>query len=289
MRIFLISDVHVDFSENAKWLTQISDTDFKQDALILAGDVAHHFKKLQETLLRIDTKFKDIFFVPGNHDLWIHNSDWPDSIEKFLAIQHWCSEIGIHMNPKKLGAEDPNPVWIVPLLSWYSDFGDGPDSLFIEKPGEDPESRMWSDRYYIKWPSKNNGFKASAYFSSLNENDLQKEYDSPVISFSHFLPRQETIFGESMKPDPEKVRKYDRNPKFNFSRVAGSALIEKQIRNLDSIIHAYGHQHINRDREIESIWYVSHCLGYPKERKRGTIKGIDRVLKLIWDTNKKIT
>ena len=103
MRIFVISDLHIDFTANAKWLDQISETDYKQDVLIVAGDVAHNLELVQTTLEQLKTKFKELFFVPGNHDLWIHNSDWKDSIEKFYALIDWCSKSGIHTKTQKLG------------------------------------------------------------------------------------------------------------------------------------------------------------------------------------------
>jgi hypothetical protein len=62
----------------------------------------------------------------------------------------------------------------------------------------------------------------------------------------------------------------DAYPRFNFSRVAGSSGIETQIRRLGSTAHVYGHQHRNRDRVVDGVRYVSHCLGYPSERRRGT-------------------
>jgi len=288
MRIFVISDLHVDFTANAKWLDQISEKDYKQDALIVAGDVAHNLELVQTTLGRLKTKFQEVFFVPGNHDLWIHNSDWTDSIEKFYALIDWCNKNEIHTKVQKLSGKDQHPVWVIPLFSWYSDQLDSNDSLYLEKPGEDPANRMWSDNYYIHWPNYSGEFAASAYFAHLNEELISQEYDTPLISFSHFLPRQEMMFGDSLKPDPEKARKYDRNPKFNFSRVAGSTRIENQVRHLGSCIHVYGHQHINRDRVLDGIRYIAHCLGYPEERNRGMVKGIENGLKLIWNTEKGI-
>ncbi|HET8707810.1 MAG TPA: hypothetical protein VFM46_16025, partial [Pseudomonadales bacterium] len=58
----------------------------------------------------------------------------------------------------------------------------------------------------------------------------------------------------------------DPTPGFNFSRVAGTWELDKQLRHLGSQIHVYGHQHRNRDLVIEEVRYISHCLGYPKER-----------------------
>ena len=284
MRIFMISDIHVDFAENAKWIKQISETDFQQDALILAGDVAHNLVLLKDTLLGIKSKFKVLFFVPGNHDLWLHNSDWKNSIEKFKNLIKWCQQEEIQTKPLKLGIEQNYPVWIIPLFSWYSDRTDEKFSLYLEKPGEDADNRMWSDNYYVRWPNTENRFQPAAYFAKINQKTVPKTNGAPIISFSHFLPRQEMIFGDSLKPDPEKVKKYDRNPKFNFSRVAGSMRIEQQIRHLGSKIHLYGHQHINRDRELSGVRYMAHCLGYPSEREGGMVRGIDQGIKLIWDT-----
>ena len=284
MRIFILSDIHIDFSENAKWVEQISEEDFQQDALILAGDVAHVYELLQETLLNLKAKFKHLFFVPGNHDLWIPDSGWTDSVEKFTSLINWCRSIGIITNPLLLGEQDKNSVWVVPLPSWYNDSSQNENSLYREKPGEDQQNRMWADNYYIHWPGADRSFAADAYFAALSEQIISQIYARPIISVSHFLPRQEMMFGDSFKPDQEKIRKFDRNPKFNFSRVAGSVRIEKQIRKLGSAIHVYGHQHINRDRILDGTRYVAHCLGYPGERKRGMVKGIEQGLKQIWDT-----
>ena len=74
----------------------------------------------------------------------------------------------------------------------------------------------------------------------------------------------------------------DPNPRFNFSRVAGTSALDTQIRRLGSIIHVYGHQHRNRDRVIDGVHYVSHCLGYPVERSRGVVRGIDEGVREVW-------
>ncbi len=289
MRVYCISDIHIDFEENARWIAEISDSDFLGDALILAGDVAHEELLLQQSLRSLKTKFRRLFFVPGNHDLWVHNSDWTDSIEKFHSLLDWCRAEGIDVAPRLLDSGGRAPVWVVPLFSWYSASIEDSHSLYWPKPGEDKENRSWADNHYIRWPGTQENFDAASFFAAFNTLGLQQTERFPVISFSHFLPRQEMMFGDRFKPDPEKIRKFDRNPKFNFSRVAGSTLIEQQIRQLGSQIHVYGHQHINRDRVLEGVRYIAHCLSYPAERKRGMAKGIEGGLKKIWDTGKPVS
>ena len=103
----------------------------------------------------------------------------------------------------------------------------------------------------------------------MNAARVERAYDAPVISFSHFLPRRDLIFStlaeRAALPRPPR----DEHPRFNFSRVAGSAGIEAQIRRLGSTIHVYGHQHRNRDRAVDGVRYVSHCLGYPSSPEVG--------------------
>lgn len=285
MRLFCISDIHIDFDQNRKWIDDISASDFRSDALIVAGDVSHDIDDFENVFSGLSRKFSQLFFIPGNHDLWIHNGRWEDSLSKLQHLFEFCDLMSIKTKPVRLGKSDGNPLWVVPLHSWYSQPGEGKDSLYITKPGEDPSNRMWSDNYYIKWPESKSKFKASVHFIDMNNSSLKIKYDAPIVSFSHFIPREEMMFSEDRYMDLERIKKYDRTPQFNFSRVAGSALIEEQIRKLGSKIHIYGHQHINRDREIDGVRYISHCLGYPNERKRGQVRGLEEGVKLIWDTD----
>jgi hypothetical protein len=113
----------------------------------------------------------------------------------------------------------------------------------------------------------------AGHFLRLNEPHLERGFDRPVISFSHFLPRTDLIFSHpehmaylaaATEPHP-----LDPHPAFNFSRVAGCRGLEEQIRRLGSAVHVYGHQHRDRWREVDGVLYVSHCLGYAHERSAG--------------------
>lgn len=277
MRIFVVSDIHIDFQENQRWVNRISKTEYKNDILLLAGDVCHNFDRLKAALMQIRPRFKRLFFVPGNHDLWIRGEAFKNSLEKFDFIIQFCRDNDISVYPEK--ADDK---WILPIFSWYSKPEEGEDTLYWTKPGEDESNRMWSDNFFIKWPNLKFPKSASRYFFNLNSDKLVENYNGTVISMSHFIPRKELIFGQYPPVfDPERIKKYDRSPEFNFSRVAGSELIERQIRQTGSRLHIYGHQHINRDIIIEDVRYVSHCLGYPNERKKGLVSGIEQGLKKV--------
>jgi predicted phosphodiesterase len=282
IRVFAISDLHVDYDQNLNWVKNLSNQDYQNDTLLVAGDISDNVEKFSDALGSLYKKFKIVSFVPGNHDLWVRGKETGDSLEKFYLLNNICATLSIKTAPFYIN-DDTIKIKIQPLFSWYLKPEEGSKSLFLEKPGEDPSLGMWVDNYTIKWPNWD-GFKNAAdFFLKMNEWKIE-EPDTVTISFSHFLPRQDLIFGKKKPADLIKAGFKDPAPKFNFSRVAGTAGLEKQIRTIGSSAHIYGHQHRNRFREIDGILYISHGLGYPKERAWAGLKDEEYLPKLIWDS-----
>lgn len=249
MRIHAISDLHTDFRENWQLVEQIPGSLYRDDVLIVAGDIADSTEIIKRTLSFLRSRFKMVLYTPGNHELWVRDAKY-DSIEKLFRILTLCRNLDIQTVPTKV-----NDIWIVPLFSWYDlEFDSGPT---------DNELDGWADFHFCKWPQ---GIRqVYEYLIDLNLPNI-KRYDGTVISFSHFLPRIELL------PAKEKL-------KFKgLTKVAGCRLIESQIRELKSVIHVFGHSHINRDCDIEGVRYVQNALSYPKERSMS-----DLMLKEIWD------
>ena len=276
MRIFAISDIHVDYAENMAWVQRLSELEYVDDALLVAGDVSHDMDKLEQALAALRGKFREVFFVPGNHDLWLIRTPFRDSIEKFRHLLRRCADVGVKTAPAKAGE-----AWVVPLFSWYALPEEGEESLFMPKKGEDPNLDVWSDFHFVTWPELPAGVTPNLYFLRLNDPALARFYAAPVVSFSHFLPRTDLIIST-----PEEIaasgRPPDPYPSFNFSRVAGAKGLEKQIRMLGAAVHVYGHQHRNRDRLVDGVRYVSYCLGYSRERSEGHLQGRIEPM-LVWE------
>jgi hypothetical protein len=278
-----LSDIHADISANMAWLDALASTDSADAALIVAGDVSDSLDTLWQALSCLCRKFAQVFFVPGNHELWVRRQPGTDSLAKFWQIVQLCDALGVHTRPARVGgSNDSGGVWVVPLFSWYVKPEEGPGSLFVPKEGENPTLQMWSDNYFIRWPPSAADMTIADYFLRLNEKYLTAPYDAPVISFSHFLPRTELIFSTPAERAAAGMALTDPYPRFNFSRVAGCAGIETQLRRLGAAVHVYGHQHRNRDRVIEGVRYVSHCLGYPREQKHRHRHGQVDGPALIW-------
>ncbi len=281
MRIFAISDVHVDYPQNMALIQGLSGREYRGDTLLLAGDVSDDLARLARVLGTLRERFAHVFFVPGNHELWVRREEQGDSVAKFGQIVRLCAELDVATSPAKVtsGPADPG-AWVVPLFSWYVKPEQGGASLYVPRERDDPSLSMWADEVLTRWPEP---LSVADYFLDMNEPHLGRPYDAPVLSFSHFLPRREVMFRAPAAPPARAGRAI----RFNFSRVAGSTRIEAQLRALGSAVHVHGHQHRNRDRVIDGVRYVSNCLGYPPERARGEIGESCGSLKLVWDSGSK--
>lgn len=270
MRIFAVSDIHVDYEENAQWVASLSFEEYTEDVLILAGDVSDSIARLSACFQQLTRKFRHVFFVPGNHDLWVSKQGPECSLKKFDQVMSLAEACGVVTHHARVGS-----YIIAPLFSWY-DYSFGEPNDYIKM--------AWMDFKRCRWPSALAHPKdISEYFLDLNRlgslsvksgelgigsinggegaevngstEDMTRVENRKIISFSHFLPRIDLM------PDyiPEKFQE--------LYPVLGSVEIDKVLRQLQPIIHVYGHSHLNRDIKIDGVRYVNNAFGYPGEER----------------------
>ncbi|XP_031252600.1 uncharacterized protein LOC116110535 isoform X1 [Pistacia vera] len=264
LRVFVISDLHTDYSENMRWVKSLSSTRHKKDVLIVAGDVAETFNNFIFTMSLLKDRFQHVLFVPGNHDLWCRYEgvDYLDSLEKLNKLLDACRGLGVETNPVVIDG-----VGIIPLFSWYHESFDRENDI--------PGIRVMSlemackDFQACKWPEdlSNRDTSLALYFDAMNETklDVIKEIQrtcSQIISFSHFVPRQELC--------PEKRMLFYPN----LPKIIGSDSLEVRIRSIHGVeggvsaCHVFGHTHFCWDAVLDGIRYVQAPLAYPRERNR---------------------
>ena len=95
MRIFALSDLHVDYSQNRQWVQALSVADYQNDVLILAGDLTDNYARLAECFEQLAGRFRSVVYVPGNHELWVMRSKEPSSLEKFWRVKELAESQGI--------------------------------------------------------------------------------------------------------------------------------------------------------------------------------------------------
>lgn len=243
MRIFALSDIHIDYESNRRWIADLSQSEYRHDVLILAGDVSDSMFLLEWCFDILAVRFHRVVYVPGNHDLWvIRDQSDETSFGKYKKICALAERCNISMQKTRLGR-----ISIVPLLGWY-------DYSFGE-PDRELES-VWMDYGACRWPDKSQPQDITRHFLRLNETDLS-EVNEVIISFSHFLPRLDLM--------PSHIPLKHRT----IYPVLGSSGIEQQVRRMKSDIHIYGHSHVNRNVSINGVRYINNSFGYPHERWLG--------------------
>lgn len=238
MRIFAISDIHIDYTVNERWVFNLSMFDYKEDILILAGDVTYLIPSLIKAFEALKVRFKEVIFIPGNHDLWVCHERFISSLMKFDLIKKIARDCGICTEPFHT-----RNLSIVPMLSWY-DYSFG-------RPAEEL-SNIWTDYWACKMPEGFDETKLTRHFISMNKTSINRK-NNYIISFSHFLPRLDLM------PDFIPFQKRILYP------VLGTSLLEDLIRKIGSNIHIYGHSHVNQLIRKDGVLYINNAFGYPHE------------------------
>ncbi|CAN6577682.1 unnamed protein product [Malus baccata var. baccata] len=264
LRVFVLSDLHTDYSENMEWVKCLPTVRYKNDTLIVAGDVAETYNNFIVTMSVLKDRFEHVLYVPGNHDLWCRQEGeiHLDSHQKLKKLLDACRGLGVETSPMVLDG-----LGIIPLFSWYHESFDREEEITsthipsLEMACKDFKACKWSKEL------SNGDISLALYFDAMNEKNqsLIKEIQntcSQIISFSHFVPRQELC--------PEKrMLFYPKLPK-----IIGSDCLEARIRSIHGVegspsaCHVFGHTHFCWDSVIHGIRYVQAPLAYPRERKR---------------------
>jgi predicted phosphodiesterase len=240
MRVHALSDLHLEYADNRRWLSSLSVHDYQRDVLILAGDLAASSRWLAYGFAALVRRFRHVLYVPGNHELWIEsNRQGMTSFDKFEDVRTQAREHGVTSNRMEFDG-----LTIVPLFAWY-DYSFG-------LPSDELQAR-WMDYRACRWPEGTTTADVTRRFMALNDVDVQRE--GAVITFSHFLPRIDLM------PASAAARTAYLYP------VLGAAALDAQLRRAGSIVHVYGHSHLNRDVAVEGTRYVNNAFGYPNESR----------------------
>lgn len=122
--VYACSDIHTDHEENMAWVRALDDGRFRSDVLLVAGDVSNSLCTFCETMETLTLAFGLVFFVTGNHDLWMRSEDvssdqpYVHSLEKLDRLEEACERLGVVTTAQSVQLRSGR-ITIAPLLSFY--------------------------------------------------------------------------------------------------------------------------------------------------------------------------
>lgn len=318
-RVYCLSDLHTDHVLNLEWLrkrmekTEKNCTLGSQDLLVIAGDISHDEETFAETIQCLQSTNCQVVFVVGNHEAWLTKEERDagiDSIQKLESVYQVCREYGVIVDPCYI-PDETNPLIILPMQSWY----DGSLS-FNEEFCKGFEYWPWVDFIRCQWPKQFDNvdggsdsripvglvedFHTKSNLPNIHnvQEVLEQDPSISLLTVSHFLPNLQSL------PDWKDLEatEFDldtwldhggREISAKFAKVAGSALIDEQLRTIlprtttqststRDHIHVFGHSHRPKDFTYEGIRYLHNPLGKPRERQLHLIAP-DVDFQLVWD------
>lgn len=266
MKLYAISDLHVGATENREAIEELSA--HPEDWLIIAGDVGETDEDLEFTFRTLTPRFRQLIWVPGNHELWTLSRSNLRGEAKYRQLVSVCQSFGV------LTPEDPYPRWpgegpprvIAPLFLLY-DYSFRPDEVREEDAVQwaadsgvmcTDEAVLFPDPY----PSR------SAWCAARCEQTLERLKAIPAecstILVNHFPLR----------------RHHARLPRIpRFSIWCGTRRTEDWHQRFRAEVVVTGHLHIPLTFWDDGVRFEEVSLGYPRQWTHR--RGIDQALRQI--------
>ncbi|KAK4992881.1 hypothetical protein LTR50_000787 [Elasticomyces elasticus] len=269
MRLYAIADLHLTYEKNSEAFAELSPVGHSQDGLILAGDVGESLEHLRQAFSVACGRFKHVWWVPGNHELYNMPLLAEESHLKGEAKYHAC--VAVAREYGVLTPEDDFATWngeggpaiIAPVFTLY-DYSFRPDHVSRDEALDwameegiraTDEARLHPDPYITRdiW--------CTALITRC-ELKLQQAADTglPLVIINHWPLRQDLVFIPAVP---------------RFSIWCGSKKTEDWHRRFNAKVVVTGHLHVRRSDWIDGTRFEECSLGYPRQWQEAKDKGVD--------------
>lgn len=256
MKLFAISDIHINHAKNREILEQIEP--HLDDWVIVGGDVGETVDDLAFTLELFSERFEKVIWVPGNHELWTPPSDKEHlrGMAKYHRLVELCQAYGV------LTPEDPFVEWpgegpsavIAPLFLLY-DYSFRPDDVPAERALDwAAEAGLVCMDEYLLHPDPYPG-RADLCAARCEEAErrlLAIPADQPTVLVNHFPLRRDLAVLPAIP---------------RFSIWCGTVRTEDWHVRFRAAAVVYGHLHIPATHHRDGVRFEEVSLGYPKQRR----------------------
>ena len=266
LRLWALSDLHVSHAENRSSLDRLPA--LPDDWLILAGDVTHGPERLDWCFQRLAPKFRQVVWVPGNHELWTV----PRAGHGLAGVALYERLVEVARSHGVLTPEDPypvvehpvGPVLVAPLFLLY-DYSFRPPHVrrdeVLRWARED--GAVCSDEYMLHpdpYPDRDSWCAARCRDTAARLASYPA--DLPKVLINHY-------------PLEEKHAVLPRIPR--FTPWCGTRRTRGWHRRFNACAVVYGHLHIRGTQWLDGVPFEEVSLGYPGQWDRG--RGIGAYLR----------
>ncbi|NVJ23618.1 MULTISPECIES: metallophosphoesterase family protein [Myxococcus] len=268
MKLYAISDLHLRHADNRQALQTLPF--FPDDWLIVAGDVGESLSEMDFMLRTLTARFRQVLWVPGNHELWTMPSEQPQlkGDARYQRLVALCRSHGA------LTPEDPYPRWpgegphrvLVPMFLGY-DYSFRPDHVPEDKALEWAweDDLLCTDEVLLHpEPYSSRSAWCAARVEATQARLEALPAGCATVLINHYPLRYEHV-------------RLPRIPRFSIW--CGTKRTEDWHARYRAEVVVTGHLHIPLTQWRDGVRFEEVSLGYPQQWKhRG---GIERCLREI--------
>ncbi|MCE7026556.1 metallophosphoesterase family protein [Jiella avicenniae] len=260
MRLYAVADLHLGFAANREALAEIRPR--PDDWLILAGDVGETSNHLRLAFETLAPKFRQLVWVPGNHELWAvgERGAAPGEAprrgeDRYRAFVELCRDYGV-LTPEDdypLIEIDGSALRLVPMFLLY-DYSFRPPDVAAE------DALAWARQGGVRCADEQ--FLSPAPFASRSEWCRARCESTEA--------RLLALGGESVPrvlvnhwPLREELARPPRIPR--FSLWCGTKRTEDWHRRFNAGAVVSGHLHMPSSRIVDGVRFEEVSFGYPKQ------------------------
>jgi predicted phosphodiesterase len=259
--LYAVSDLHVAYAENRELLSTVQP-DGPDDWLIVAGDVGEVFGQIEAALRQLRSRFAEVIWVPGNHELWTHARDPEQArgVQRYEQLVAMCRRLGVHTPEDEYLTwhGEGGPAVVAPLFLLYDYTFRAPGTTTKE------ESLAYAYRTGVvctdeellhpdPYPDRESWCRARV--AATEKRLAAIDPALPTVLVSHW----------PLHRHPTDVLWYP-----EFAQWCGTELTAGWHRRFRAATAVYGHLHIPRTTWQDGVRFQEVSLGYPREwSKRG--------------------
>ncbi|EXJ95296.1 hypothetical protein A1O1_00416 [Capronia coronata CBS 617.96] len=273
MRLYAISDLHISYKHNREALDELAP--HPEDSLIICGDVGERLEHLQEAFEIATDRFKQVFWVPGNHELYtLPGITTEDDLDKELRGESKYQECVRVAN--EFGVITPEDEFV----KWESEGNGGPCIIcpiftlydYSFRPPDVPRDKA------VDWAMEENVYATDEallhpdpyatrdawceQLVSKTEERLEAAAARgfPLVIINHWPLREDLVTIPSIP---------------RFSIWCGTKKTQHWHTRFNAKVVVTGHLHVRRTDWIDGVRFEEVSLGYPRQWQAAKDRGLN--------------